>query len=340
MGEESKMVSAILMAGYNNRRAVKKYSRIVAEHYGEKFIETGYKPLREFKIVKDGPVINKPVIQFILEKLFDSDLIDEVVIVGHKMLLERRLGKFLRKFDKPFRIENQNSKIPHHAIERFGVIPKKVKHNSFAGNVIKGYAASAAYNDKKHALFVASDTPLTTKEFIEDFLHIAQDYQHHSAAIFPAVLIEGDHDKLGRRPLNLINDTTYQVSNVKDESGRQGFRFSSLALANPNLINVNNMNTAYSLRKSLNPKVQMELFRITHNLGYSNVYTKYFIRKDLSIKEFENIISQFFQGRLTIIPMIGEDATYDYDGTDAEYREITAMLNNTQAVPPHPSTDS
>jgi hypothetical protein len=46
------MVSAILMAGYNNKREVKKYSRIVAEDYGGKFIETGYKPLREFKTVR------------------------------------------------------------------------------------------------------------------------------------------------------------------------------------------------------------------------------------------------------------------------------------------------
>ena len=48
------MVSAILMAGYNNKRAVKKYAKNVAEHYGEKFIETGYKPLREFRIVEGG----------------------------------------------------------------------------------------------------------------------------------------------------------------------------------------------------------------------------------------------------------------------------------------------
>ncbi len=44
------MTSAIVMAGYNNKREVKKYSRMVAEHYGEKFIETGYKPLREFNV--------------------------------------------------------------------------------------------------------------------------------------------------------------------------------------------------------------------------------------------------------------------------------------------------
>ena len=60
------MVSAILMAGYNNKWAVKKYAKSVAEHYGEKFIETGYKPLREFKIIRDGQEINKPLIQFTL----------------------------------------------------------------------------------------------------------------------------------------------------------------------------------------------------------------------------------------------------------------------------------
>jgi hypothetical protein len=35
------MVSAVVMAGYNNRREVKRYAKVVAEHYGEKFIETG-----------------------------------------------------------------------------------------------------------------------------------------------------------------------------------------------------------------------------------------------------------------------------------------------------------
>ena len=55
------MVSAILMAGYKNKREVKKYSKTVAEHYGEKFIETGYRPLREFEAVIDGKKENKPL---------------------------------------------------------------------------------------------------------------------------------------------------------------------------------------------------------------------------------------------------------------------------------------
>ena len=94
------MTSAIVMAGYNNRREVKKYSRIVAEHYGEKFIETGYKPLREFKSVKNGRQVIKPLIQYTLERLAENRFIHEVVIVGHQMLLEHRLGNFIQNFEK------------------------------------------------------------------------------------------------------------------------------------------------------------------------------------------------------------------------------------------------
>ena len=37
-------VSAVVLAGYNNKREVKRYAKMVAEHYDEKYIETGYKP--------------------------------------------------------------------------------------------------------------------------------------------------------------------------------------------------------------------------------------------------------------------------------------------------------
>ena len=322
------MVSAILMAGYKNKMEVKRYSKTVAEHYGEKFIETGYLPLREFKTVIDGKKEKKPIIQFILEKLFASDKIEEIIIVGHQMLLERRLGKFIKKFSKPCRVLNQNSPIPPEVVERFDIIRRKVKYNTIAGNLIKGYAASRACEDKKHALFVASDSPLTTLEFIERFLQTAQKCADQAAIVLPAALIDTRKDKLQRPPLKLLNDTEYQLPGEKDSNGRQGFRLSSLMFANPHKFDVNTANTAYSLRKALNPNAQLRLFRITRNLGYPNVYSKYFIRKNLSVKEIENITSAFFNGRLIVIPMTGEESTYDYDGTDYEYRMITKMLNS------------
>jgi CTP:molybdopterin cytidylyltransferase MocA len=325
------MVSAIVMAGYSNKREVKKYSRIVSEHYGERFIETGYKPLREFQTVENGFTLRKPVIQFTLEKLFESDFIEEIVIVGHRMLLEQRLGKFINGFDKPCKIINQNARIPPHAMKRFDIIPKRVKHTSLAGNFIKGYTASAAYDNGKHTLCVAADSPFTTREFIENFLNVVEDYQQNSAIIVPGILIPDKEDKLGRRPLLLRNDTSYQLSDKKDDFGRQGYRLSSLLYANPNQFDVNTINTAYNLRKFLSPKIQLQLFRITRSLGYKNVYSKYFVQKDLSIKECEAITSAFFKGRLTIIPMIGEEATFDYDGTDKEFQRISELLNPREA---------
>jgi hypothetical protein len=63
-------------------------------------------------------------------------------------------------------------------------------------------------------------------------------------------------------------------------------------------------------------------------LGYANVYSKYFLRRDLSVREVENISTAFFNGRLKLIPILGEEATYDYDGTDREYRLISKMLTS------------
>ncbi len=322
------MVSAVVMAGYSNKREVKRYSRIVADHYGEKFIEAGYKPLREFKTVQNGREMSKPLIQYILEKLYENDLIDEIVIVGHQMLLEQSLREFIKKFEKPCRIVNQNSKIPDDVIRQFKIKPRKVKYNSIAGNFIKGYAASKAGQENGHALFVASDSPLTTNELINRFLQVVQQYQDETDIFAPAMLIDKKKDKLGRSPLRLLNDSQYQLPGPKDEYGRQGFRLSPLISANPHRFDVNTVNTAYSLRKCLSPKVQIQLFKITRGLGYPNVYSKYFLRKDLSVVEVENIVSAHFGGRLKLIPMLGEEATYDYDGTDLEYRMISKMLKS------------
>ena len=327
------MVSAVVLAGYNNRREVKRYSRMVADHYGEKFIEAGYKPLREFKTVQNGRAVSKPLIQYTLERLYGNDLIDEIVIVGHQMLLEQRLGKFIKKFEKPCRIVNQNSKIPGDVIRQFNIKTRKVKFNSIAGNFIKGYAACKACQEKKHALFVASDSPLTTNEFVNRFLKVVQHHQEETDILVPAILIDERKDKLGRLPLRLYNDSQYQLSGPHDEYGRQGFRLSALISANPHRFDVNTANTAYSLRKCLTPKIQIRLFRTTRGLGYPNVYSKYFLRKDLSVVEVDNIGSAHFGGRFKLIPMQGEEATYDYDGTDLEYRMISEMLKDESKDP-------
>ena len=332
------MISAVVMAGYNNKWAVRRYAKSVAEHYGEKFIETGYKPLREFETLQNGRLVSKPLIQFTLEKLAATDQIGDIVIVGHRMLLEQRLRKVIRGFDKPCKIINQNTRISPEAIRRFRIQTRKVKHNSIAGNMIKGYEASTAFEPRSHALFVAADSPLTTRRYIEYFLGVAAEFQADYDIIVPGVLIEGNADKLGRTPLKLINDTGLKLSDEKDAYGRQGYRLSSLMFANPHGFDVNTANTAYNLRKCVNPNVQLKLFRVTRSLGYANVYSKYFLRRDLSISEVENITSAFFGGRLKIIPVRDVESSYDYDGTDIEYFRISEILRSREPDDEEPSS--
>jgi len=320
------MVSAVVMAGYQNKREVKRYSKIIAEHYGETFIETGYKPLREFAVEENGILVNKPVIQFTLEQLEQIDEIEDVVIVGHRMLLEQRLNDFCNTMSKPLKIVNQNQTLSNRIINQYHITKRHVKFSSLAGNMVKGYVASRASKGSGHALFTASDSPLTQIGFIRQFIDITENFSKTHAIIIPAVFIDDQEDKLGRKPLRLINDSDFPIIGYADPYGRQGFRLSSLLSANLHEFDVNTVNIAYNLRKFLNPKVQIRLFNITRKLGFANVYSKYFLKRDLSVMDCEKITSGFFRGPLKLVPMEGETATYDYDGTETEYEMINRML--------------
>ena len=139
------------------------------------------------KSLQNGREISKPLIQYTLERLYENDQIDEIVIVGHQMLLEQSFRNFIKKFAKPCRIVNQNSKISGDIIRQFNIKPRKVKYNSIAGNFIKGYAATKACRENRHALFVASDSPLTTNEFVNRFLKKIQQYQDEADIMVPAI---------------------------------------------------------------------------------------------------------------------------------------------------------
>jgi hypothetical protein len=236
------------------------------------------------------------------------------------------LGEFIGRFRKKCLILNQDAPLMQDVIKTFHITDSKFKHNSLAGNVIKGYVATEAYQLKKHALCIASDSPLTTTEFIRRVADLTEMYESKADLIVPAVILDDEKDRLGRLPLLLINDSEFQLPGWTDKYGRQGFRLSSLVSANLYKLNVGGANTAYNIRKLLMPKAQLELFRITRKLGYPNVFSKYFVKKDMRISEVEEILSTFFRGHLKIIPMEGIEATYDYDGTENEFQAISQML--------------
>lgn len=321
------MNSAIILAGYNNRKAVEKYSRIVEKDYGEHFIETGYKPLHEFTVEIDGVKVSKPLIRFTLEVLVADDLIEDIVIVGHRDQINDRLGEYLSTVKKRIVVIDQREHYRENLVSDFNIDLKETPTESVGGNLIKGYCASLAAEKRKPALFVASDSPLTTEEFINRFLTVSKEMMEETAILLPAVYTDPRRDKLGRVPLLLVNDTDVPIPAEKDKFGRNGFRLSSLIMADPHRFDVNGVNVIYSLRKALNPKIQMRIFRICREVGFPGIYNRYFLKKNLSIRQCEAICSAFFSGSFRVYPMHDIKATYDFDGTEKEFLEITKMLN-------------
>ncbi len=318
--------SAVILAGYNNRRAVEKYSRIVAENYHETYIETGYKPLREFSLHHHGKHVTKPLIQFTLDELLKMDQISDIVLIGNKTLLENKLLPVLENQEKPWKILDQKTPFSGTVKERFVSDQNPLPVESIAGNIIKAYCAAQSFEKGEPALFVASDSPLTDRNFMENFLTAAFAMRERADVVMPAVPVGLLKDKMGRRPLLLINDTGISLPCRTDHHGRCGFRLSSLLLANPANLDVPRINDIYSMRKALSPKIQIRIFRICRDLGYPSIYRKYFRMKNLTLQECENILSSFLRGRVKSLPIEGEGTTYDYDGTKKELKRLTRML--------------
>ena len=168
---------------------------------------------------------------------------------------------------------------------------------------------------------------MTSLNFINSFISGARQIRDEADLIIPAVPISIRHDKLGRRPLLLINDTG--GGPALPEGPLRPLRIPSLLPCC----------TAISIRlmwlllmwftaseRALSPKVQMQIFRICRELGYPGIFNKYFRKKNLSVRECENIFSRLLSGRVRALPIEGEETTYDYDGTAKELKLITRML--------------
>jgi len=320
------MYSAILLAGYNNKRAVEKYIHIVEEDYGEHFIETGYKPLHEFSITIDGKTVKKPLLQFTLEVLVRDDLISEIIIVGHINQIKNRMIKYLNTVEKPIIYVDQNEEIPGKIKQIFSIHDKETPKDTVGGNLIKGYVASQAYLSRAPALFVASDSPMTTLDYINRFIDRCESHIKTCGILLPVVYTNPVKDKLGRPPLLLINDTAVEIPEKTDRFGRTGFRLSSLMMGNPFAVDVNMINVMYSLRKALNPKTQLRIFRICREVGFPRIYNRYFVKKNLSMTQCEKICTAFFKGDFKAVLMHDIKSTYDFDGTEKEFIEINRML--------------
>ena len=132
-------------------------------------LKQGINPSGSFPCITGGRHVTKPLIQFTLEELFKDDLIQEVIIVGHKALLEDKLLPLLKEQTKPWKIIGQSDPIGPEIMERFHIKPGTVPHDSVGGNLIKGYAASRALRRKEGCFDSGLRLPNDEPEFHKQF---------------------------------------------------------------------------------------------------------------------------------------------------------------------------
>ncbi len=332
------MVSVVLMAG--QQPITKEYREMIERDYREHYHykHDSYKPLKEFRARVDRKTFTqKPLIQFTMEKLENADSVDDIVIVGDQEKLEERLDPFIATSRKRYKIINQYEPLEDHVLHEFNVERKNAEQTSICANGLRGYISTEAYKNNDYALFMASDSPGTSTECIDEFIRNAAEYIPGSGIVFPFAnmkeLPKWRH-AFHRKYLFLINDTKHKFKDGFRTifTKRDGYRISSMLLADPKRLDLNLINTCYSLRKMLSPMVQestMENLKKYPQFDAPSLLTRYLSGK-LSIKEGAGILSKMLcrdNSKLTILPIRHSDSSIDYDGTIEDEGMIDDLLN-------------
>jgi hypothetical protein len=339
------MVSVILMAGYNH--ISEEHKRIVRDSNGEHFFFDGYKPLKEFRTRIDSKTfVYKPLIQFTMEKLEGVDSVDDIVVVGDKEKLESMLGDFMDRCKKRYVVVEQKGHLSDKVLEEFDADRNNFAEGSIAANGLKAYVFSKSYVDGNYALFMASDSPGTSTKTIDDFLAQAKYYAPDSSVIFPVVSKKNMpfwRHTFHRKYLFLVNDTKYEFGDrfstfssmignkLLRKPRRDGFRVSSMMYVDPSRANINRINLCYSLRKMLSPEVRDRIRDVLKDNDASDLWRKYSVSRDLSIKDCEDFGSKVLcrgGSKFTIIPIKDFVSSCDFDGTVEDEATINKLVKS------------
>ncbi|MBR9699124.1 hypothetical protein GOV09_01555 [Candidatus Woesearchaeota archaeon] len=323
------MVSAIVMAGYR-KEELADYQRQLSA-YGEQF-DPGYKAIKDLKIRYGRGVERVPLILPTLQKLDSIEAIDEIVIVGDRNQLEGKLHPWLRTSRAFKEIIEQTDPLPEEAYGTF-TVGEDLPTDSIAGNAVKAYMATGAYGKREHALFMACDSPLTSREGIENFLKEIEPFLDWASVISPIIsMVERPawRKAFHRKYLFLVNDTAYDLTGRFRTwvTHRHGFRIGSYIIANPFDIDIDMANTFYSMRKLLSNAVQHRLKTFLREFGLGKVISKYSTKK-LTVKELAKAIGQTLcieKGAL-LIPITDVGASYDYDNTQEDRRGLEDLMD-------------
>ena len=292
-----KKIVAVVLAG-----GVKKFSFREFYHqledlftYREWYFRRGYKSLKRIKVKRGATGKPRPMVEYILNTLRNTECIDKIIVVGPEKEIRE-------KIDPDLLSESSNIELVQ-------------QKESYGQNVKEGYDRAG----EKYVLFVTSDSPTTKEEDVSEFVEICRELYKNYDLVYPLVKesLLRKYYKLFPRPFfRMIPDTIFPVDYIDEEDiredGRVGFRITSMAFANLEGFPVERIDEAYDLRKFYRKSSRDRL----KGIFGKNLIRRY--RQGLKMSEIEKMVFNYEGLRLKIVGLRGAGTSLDIDSTRDE----------------------
>ena len=285
-------VVAVVLAGGVKNFSLKEFWHQLEDlfSYREWYFRRGYKSLKKIKAERGVTGKPKPMVEYILNTLRNTEKIDRIIVVGPEKEMREKIDPELLSEDGKVKLIQQEE--------------------SFGHNVIKGYNHAG----EKGVLFVTSDSPTTKEEDVSEFIEMCKGLSNEYDWIYPLVkesLLKRYYRLFPRPFFKMIPDNIFPVDYIDEEEvredGRVGFRITSMAFANLENFPVERIDEAYNLRK---------LHRKSSRDKLKTIFGKKLIRRykqGLKMSELEMMISDYEGLRLKFVGLSGAGTSLDLD---------------------------
>jgi CTP:molybdopterin cytidylyltransferase MocA len=210
-------IVAVVLAGGVKTFSLREFYHQLEDlfSYREWYFRRGYKSLKRIKVKRGATEKPRPMLEYILNTLRNTECIDKILVVGPEKEIRE-------KIDPDLLTEGSNIKL----IQQKG---------SFGRNVKEGYDRAG----EKYVLLVTSDSPTTKEEDVSEFIEICRELYNDYDLIYPLVKesLLKKYYKLFPRPFfRIIPDNIFPTDYIDEEDvredGRAGFRITSMTFAN------------------------------------------------------------------------------------------------------------
>lgn len=291
------MVNAVVLAGGKDKTTAGDVAGWILFNipyllvYHKIKIPGSYKSFMKVGGEIEGVYKRRPSLEYILNALDKSNIIEKVAIVTNPKKFEEKLDVSIKNYMSKCTVVQQVGSIMQNAME--------------------GYKA---LNEKGHTLFIAGDSPQTTKENIEEFWGKSIPYLSKYSFIYPFVSRETHHkyDKIFRRLYFGIYDDTTKSENISDAAKKRrkkkNARITSMSLVNPEDVgNKEMIDYLYDIRNIAAPQNWVRAYRIFKE------EIKKILSDNLTFYDVERKMSYLMETRFKVLELGDARSSLDLD---------------------------